>query len=99
MIIKFSCKNHCLDFEKDELEIIEQSQSFTHCAFCGEKLAITNLTEIVESNIEKRVSNNIDKWVKTNGWDYVIDLVKRYKNYGAVGQFYVDELEKRGFKI
>jgi uncharacterized protein YuzB (UPF0349 family) len=99
MIIKFYCDKHCADFTKDELEVIEQGQSFTHCAICGGKLHILNIDEVVDFDLQARVKSNINKWVKLYGWDYVIDLVKKYKDYYAVGRLYIEELQKRGFKI
>lgn len=98
MLIQFYCDNHCADFEKDEFEIIYQKQSFTHCAFCGQKLHIKNLEELIEFDIEMRVRTNIDKWVKEIGWDNVLDLVQRNKEQ-ACYRLYKAELEKRGFKF
>jgi hypothetical protein len=98
MIIKFSCNKHCADFTKDEMEIIYQGQSFNYCAFCGEKLQIQNLEEIVTLDIEIRVRNNIDKWFREIGVDNTIDLIKRNKGY-ACARLYLDELKRRGFTI
>jgi uncharacterized protein YuzB (UPF0349 family) len=94
-MIKFFCNNHCADFEKDELEIITQGQSFTHCAFCGEKLHIQNLEEITETEIEKQVKNNIDKWFKTEGIERTIEIIEKHKEF-AVTRLYEIELRKRG---
>jgi hypothetical protein len=99
MIIKFYCDKHCADFTKDELELIYQGQSFKYCAFCGGRLHIENLVEVVKQDIDTKIKNNIDKWQKERGWDYVIDLVKKYRDYYAVGRLYIEELRKRGFKI
>ena len=98
MIIKFYCKNHCCDFEKDDIELKYQNQSFRICAFCGEKLHIENLTDIVIYDLRYRIRNNINKWVKEIGWDRVIDLIKRNKNTPSY-KFYKEELENRGIKI
>jgi uncharacterized protein YuzB (UPF0349 family) len=98
MLIKFSCKKHCADFTKDEMEIIYQRQSFTHCAFCGEKLYISNLVEIVKRDLEERTKNNIDKWFSEIGVDNTLDLIQRNKNQSCY-RLYKEELERRGFNV
>jgi uncharacterized protein YuzB (UPF0349 family) len=98
MIIKFYCNNHCGDFTKDELELIYQKQSFRYCAFCGEKLIIENLTEIVQQDTKIKVRNNINTWFNEIGVDNTIDLVKRNKNQPCA-KLYLDELKQRGFNI
>lgn len=98
MIIKFYCKNHCADFDKDEMEIQYQNQSFRHCAFCGEKLQVANLEEVIEYDIRQRVKNNINKWVLESGFDNIIDLIKRNKNQQCY-KWYKEELESRGIKL
>jgi len=98
MIIKFYCDNHCGDFTKDELELDYQNQSFRYCAFCGEKLRIENLTDIVQQDIEIKVRKNISNWFKEIGVDNTIDLVKRNKNQPCA-KLYLDELQRRGFNI
>jgi len=98
MIIKFSCKNHCADFDKDEIELQYQNQTFRYCAFCGEKLQIENLKDIIIYDLRERIKNNINKWAKEMGFDNVIDLIKRNKNQKCY-KFYKEELESRGFTI
>jgi hypothetical protein len=98
MIIKFYCDKHCADFTKDELELIYQKQSFNYCSFCGGKLHIQNLVEIVKQDIDTKVRANIDKWFKEVGVDNTIDLIKRNKEQ-ACARLYFDELKRRGFNI
>jgi len=98
MIIKFYCKNHCADFDKDDIELQYQNQSFRYCAFCGEKLQVENIVEIVIYDLRLRIKNNINKWVKEIGMDNVIDLLKRNKNTPSY-KFYKEELESRGLKL
>lgn len=98
MIIKFYCKNHCADFDKDSIELEYQNQSFRKCAFCGEKLQIENLKDIVLLDIKIKVKNNITKWANEIGMDNVIDLLKRNSNQ-ACFKFYKEELESRGIKL
>jgi hypothetical protein len=98
MLIKFYCDKHCADFTKDELELIYQGQSFNYCAFCGGRLHIENLVEIVKQDIDTRVRNNIDKWFKEIGADNTIDMIKRNKDQ-ACARLYFDELRRRGFTI
>lgn len=98
MIIKFSCDKHCADFTKDELELIYQGQGFNYCSFCGGKLHINNLVEIIQQDLETRVRNNINKWFGEIGVDNTIDLIKRNKNQ-ACARLYFEELKRRGFNI
>jgi len=101
MRIKFFCDNHCSDFEKDELELIESGQHFTHCAFCGQILHILNLDEIVMKSLEEQAEENINKWFKEIGGDETLSLIQRNKEIMGekVYQNYKRELEKRGFII
>jgi uncharacterized protein YuzB (UPF0349 family) len=98
MLIKFTCQNCNNTFEKDELEIIYQDQSFRFCGICGGKLSIQNLKEIMMEEIKERVKNNINKWFKEEGADNNLDLIKRNRNY-PITQLYINELRERGFKI
>jgi len=98
MIIKFTCIKCGNNFTKDELELIYQGQSFNYCAFCGGKLHIENLVEIVKQDIDTRVRANIDKWFREIGVDNTIDMIKRNKNQ-ACARLYFDELKRRGFTI
>ena len=98
MIIKFYCTKHCADFEKSE-EQLRTEHVITHCPYCGQKLLVSNLNEIVTADVNTQVKNFIDQWVKERGWDYVIDLVKRNRDRPIIGKLYVDELHRRGFNI
>jgi len=98
MIIKFYCDKHCADFKKDELELIYQQQVFKFCPFCGQKLKIANLDEIVKDDLEKRTKNNINKWFSEIGVDNTLDLIQRNKN-NACARLYFEELKKRGFNL
>jgi hypothetical protein len=98
MIIKFSCSKHCLDFEKTE-EQLRTERAITHCPFCGEKLHIQNLNDVVASDMNKQVKEYIDKWFKELGIEGTIELVERNKDQAACYRLYKEELEKRGFKV
>jgi hypothetical protein len=100
MMIKLQCKLCKFSFEVSEKEFMEFPEAYKHCYIsCGGENEVLNLEEIVKLDIEKQITANIDKWVKLYGWDYVIDLVKKYKNYYAIGRLYVEELKKRGFTL
>ena len=95
MRIKFYCDKHCLDFKKTEEEL-QTERAITHCPFCGDKLHILNLNDIVATDIEIKVKNNIDKWGKELGLEGCIELVERNSNY-AISRLYHQELKRRGW--
>ena len=97
MLIEFFCDNHCLDFTKDELEL-NQERVITHCPFCGLKLHIANLNDIVAKDIEEKVKSNINRWFNELGIEGTIELIERHRNQ-ACARLYIDELNRRGFKI
>jgi hypothetical protein len=100
MDIRFKCENPTCDveFEKTEEEIRLNPEGLRICWKCGHKLSIINTEEIVETDIDTQVKNNIDKWQKEIGWDNTIDLIKRSGN-SAIARLYFEELRKRGFNI
>jgi len=100
-MIKLRCLNENCEYciEVSEKEFLDNPQYYTNCIICQSKFKVVNLEEVIKFDIEKQIKENIDKWQKLYGWDYVIDLVKKYKDYYAVGRLYIAELEKRGFKI
>ena len=94
MKIKFSCSKHCLDFEKTEEEL-QNEKVITHCPFCGEKLHILNLEEVVKKDIDTEVKDNLKKWFNELGIEGTIELIERHDNL-AVQRLYKQELRKRG---
>ena len=98
MKIKFFCDNHCADFEKDEIELIYQNQIFKFCSFCGEKLKILNLDEVITQDLQEKIKNNINKWFNQIGIDNTLDLIQRNRN-ASCSRLYIEELQKRGFNI
>jgi len=97
MKIKFYCKNHCADFEKTEEEL-KSEKVITHCAFCGEKLRIMNLDEVVKQDIYTQAKEYLDRWVRELGLEGCIELVERHKNQ-ACYRIYKEILKERGFKL
>jgi hypothetical protein len=96
MIIKFYCKKgHYSEIE--EAKLIAEPQSHRYC-YCGEKLSISNLEDIVEKDIYIRAEEYINKWLKEIGGDETLSLVQRNKNQSCY-RIYKEILEKRGFKI
>jgi hypothetical protein len=100
-MIKLCCLNENCEycFKVSEKEFTDNPQYYVRCLVCGSKIKVVNLEEVVKFDIENQIKENIDKWQKQFGWDYVIDLVKKYKDYYAVGRLYLKELKRRGFTI
>jgi len=97
MIIKFYCEKHCADFQKTEEELRNQ-KVITNCPFCGQKLRIQNLNEIITLDTEQTVKEYVDLWFLKMGIEYTIELIERHKDL-AVYRLYKAEIEKRGFKL
>lgn len=97
MIIKFSCSKHCLDFEKTEEEL-RAEHVITHCPYCGEKLHIQNLNEVLESDLYAQANETLDKYLKELGGDETLSLMERNKTQ-ACYRIYKDILIKRGFIV
>ena len=98
-MIKLTCKQCYYSYEITEQEMIDNGELHTHCLLCGGENEIKNLNEILEKDIYTKVKEYVDLWVKEFGWDYTIDLIKKYKDVYAVGRLYVEELKRRGINI
>lgn len=94
MFIKFSCKNHCLDFEKTEEELL-QERTLTHCPWCGEKLSVENIGEILDNDIKKQVEQYVANAFKSLGLEGTIEAVEHLQNK-RTKEYYQVELKKRG---
>lgn len=94
MIIKFSCKNHCLDFEKT-YEELQTERAITHCPWCGEKLSIRNIKDILDDDIKKQVEQYVTNAFKSLGLEGTIETVEHLQNE-RTKQHYQNELRKRG---
>jgi hypothetical protein len=97
MIIKFFCDKHCQDFERTEEQLMEL-KPITHCPYCGQKLHIINLHEIVEADVETKINQYLDKMLKELGGDETLSLIERNKNQSCY-RLYKEEMIKRGFII
>lgn len=99
-MIKLRCVNpdcnYCYQISKKELE--EYGQYHKVCIICGSLLQVDNLKELVKLDLEQRIKNYVDKYFKTLGIEYTLELIARHKDL-AVYRLYKTELEKRGFKI
>jgi hypothetical protein len=98
MKVKFYCDNHCGDFEKDEQELRETAQSFRYCPYCGLKLKIKNLEEIIEDDLYKRAEEYLNTWLNTLGIEGTIELINRNKDYSC-SKIYIELLQKKGLKL
>ena len=93
MLIKFSCKNHCLDFEKTSEEL-QTEKVITNCPYCGEKLSVTNLDQVVAEDIRRQVEAYVTESYKINGLEGTLEIIERLQNK-TVQQYYKNELKKR----
>lgn len=96
MTIKFFCDNGHW-FHKTEQELRQEAHSCRFC-WCGEKLHIKNVEEVIIFDLEERVKNNIDKYFKELGIEGTIELIERNNNSYCY-KLYKSELERRGFKL
>jgi hypothetical protein len=94
MTILFYCDNHCLDFEKTKEEL-QQERIITHCPWCGSKLHVRNLDEVLDEDIKKQVEQYVTDALKQMGWEGLIEAVENLQNE-RTKQYYQTELRKRG---
>jgi len=99
-MIKLRCSNPKCQYKykitPDELK--DNGELHTHCLFCGFKIEVTNLSEVIDRDLNIQIKQYIDKWIKSEGIEGCIELVERNKNQ-ACYRLYKEELEKRGFKV
>jgi DNA-directed RNA polymerase subunit RPC12/RpoP len=94
MIIQFICKQCGNIFDKEEFELIQQGQSFRFCAYCGGKISIKNLDDILKDDLDKRVRNNLDRYMKELGIEGCIELIERNKDIPCA-RLYIDILKEK----
>jgi len=101
-MIKLMCVNEVCkySYQVSENELKEYGQYHKNCLICGSQLKITqeSLDEVVKLDIEQRVKENIDKWLKEIGGDETLSLIQRNKNQ-ACYRLYKEEMIKRGFIV
>jgi len=98
MMIHLLC-THCkyeYDITPDELK--EDGELHSFCFICRGKIEVTNLSEVIDRDLNIQIKQYIDKWIKSEGIEGCIELVERNKNQ-ACYRLYKEELEKRGFKV
>jgi|GEM_PF-6466049 len=93
MILKFSCINHCLDFEIDSKELT--NQSFRFCSYCGEKMKIENMNEVVSEIIIETVKRNTDEGLRHMGVEGFLEAVEKLTNE-KTKKLFQTELKNRG---
>jgi hypothetical protein len=100
MLIKLRCKNPVCkyNYEITEAELIDNGELHRFCLMCGGENEILNLEEIVDTDIERQVRDNINKWFKSEGIERTIEICEKHKS-SAIYRLYQAELKKRGFNI
>ena len=98
-MIKLICQSCGYSYSVSEAELKDSAEYHSVCLLCGGHIEVENTKEVVQYDVEERVKNNIDRWVKDFGWDNVIDMIKRHSSSYAVGRLYIEELKRRGFAI
>jgi len=91
MIIKFSCKNNCQNFTKTDKQLEEDKFVLHFCPYCGEKIHIDNLPDIVLADSIQKVRENIRKW----GLEYSLEIVKRNLTMPGIN-LYIEEFKSKG---
>jgi len=100
MDIRFKCSNPICDveFEKTEEEMKLNPEGLRFCWKCGKKLSIVNTEEIVETDIQTQVKNNLDSWIKEMGLEGAWELIER-NSYSPMARLYFEEFRKRGIDL
>ena len=96
-MIKLKCSKCEYSFEVSELEFKEHPILYKECFVgCGGmNNQVTNLDELVLSEIDRQINNNINKWFNTLGIEGTVELIERNSNY-AISRLYQQELRRRG---
>lgn len=96
-MIQLRCKYCLYSFKISEQEFLNNPDLYKFCFVrCGGENEVTNLEEVIETDIEKTVKSNIDKWGRELGIEGCIELIERHSNY-AIQRLYLQELKRRGW--
>lgn len=95
MNIRFVCSSCNCDFIKTDKQLSEEKQSMRFCPYCGCKLRLQNLDEIVKGDILKKVDKNIEEYLNSLGIEGTIELIERNKSLPYI-HYFQDNLRKRG---
>lgn len=95
MKVKFTCKNSHY-FEKTEEEIKNTNQPFRYC-FCGEKLSVQNIEEIVILDIQNSIVEHTTNRIVKLGLEGFVEAVEHLQD-GKIKELYREELKRRGIK-
>jgi hypothetical protein len=92
MIIKFACPKGCMHYEKEEND---SQVALRYCSFCGAKMRLANLDEMVIEEIKKDVKLKVDKWMRELGIEGCIEVIERESTRPFI-KFFYQELQSRG---
>lgn len=100
MIMLFQCKNNH-SFEVSEEKLRQEGIVMRYCPYCGEKLSIVNIDDVVASDLKKQIADKITLWIKEMGGDEMLSMVERnIKHFpDKTQELYRAELKGRGFII
>jgi len=95
--IKLECKQCHYSYEVIEYEFIENTFMHKYCYLrCGGENEIINLEEVLTTDIETTIKNNIIKWGRELGIEGCIELIERNNTY-AIQRLYLQELKRKGW--
>jgi len=94
MEVFFFCNNHCADFSKTYTELCHE-EVIRFCPYCGGKLHIQNLEEILHEDIKKQVENYFKEALTSLGLEGTIEAIEHLQNK-QTKKLYQDELRYRG---
>jgi hypothetical protein len=100
-MIKLKCSNDkcAFTYSVSEGEFEEYAKTYhSFCMICGAKLDVVNLEEIVRTDIDTEIRDNVSMWFRTLGIEYTLEMIERHKDL-AVYRLYKAEIERRGLKL
>jgi hypothetical protein len=96
LMIKLDCKICHYSFEVSEKEFMEHPELYKSCFLqCGGENQVLNIEEIINTDIETTVKNNVTKWFNELGIEGTVELIERHSQY-AIQRLYQQELRRRG---
>jgi len=96
-MIKLKCSNdqcqYC--YEITEKELLDNGHYHKTCLMCGSLLAVANLEEIVEQDLDQQAENYLKQWFNTLGLEGTRQLIENSPHNG-VRDMYLKKLKERG---
>jgi hypothetical protein len=99
-MIRLICSNKkcAYTYSVSDDEFRMNGKYHSHCLLCGCKNELNNLEEIVASDLDQKVKDNVDTYIKMLGIEGAWELIERNKEH-VCSKLYFAELKRRGINL